>query len=752
VAKTTYVQTNFTAGEVSPRALGRFDLAKYTNAVKTLENFLIYQLGGALYRPGTRFVAEVKDQTARTRLIPFQFSTTQNYIVEIGDAYMRFYTLQGQLISGGFPVEIVTPYALSEIFDLHISQNADTMYITHPLHKPAKLQRTSATTFTLTDVSFVRGPFLDTNITATTITPSSATGATTLTASVAIFNAIHVGSLWRVKTGVVLITGFTSTTIVNGTVQAEPDGVAGNLGGVGATADWAEGAFSDFRGWPSTNTFHEQRLYYANTADDPQDFWGSTIEAYDNFKADASDDEAAVHFQIVSDQVNAIRWLSSGSGKLEIGTSGGTFTATSGTQGFPITATNINVERNTTYGAAKLQPKRISSYLYYLQRNLFYLRELNYDFLHDTQISEDMTLLADHILRDGEGVVDMDYQQSPNDRMWVVRDDGTMAVLTRNAGQEVIGWSRVISGSTSQGAGTFESVAVIPQDLGDDEIWVVVRRLVDGVEKRYVEFFTEEQFNNYWEPVRLDSSLTYDSPLVITGATQADPVVITSVAHGLSNGNEVRIDLVEGMTELNGNFYKVANVAADTFEITDNSNNDIDGTLFEEYITGGEARELVTVLSGLDHLEGEEVTVQTDGAIPSATQTYPVVGGSITLAISAATIHVGLPYVGLIQMLKQSDGSLTTGQTKNRRIYLSTIRLFKSLGFEVGIDEDNLLEVPIGFVNGALGHAPDLVSGDIEKIPTAYWTKEGEFVIKQDRPVPLFILAVVLRSELEEKV
>lgn len=751
--KSTNAQTNITAGEISPRALGHFDLAKYANAVKILENFLIYQLGGALFRPGTRFVTEVKNSSVKTRVIQFAFSIDQTYRLELGDNYMRFCTNQGQLIDAGIPVEIATPWSAAEIFDVHVSQNADTMYMTHPNHHPRKLTRTSAVTFSLVEVPFVRGPFMDDNITATTIDASADVGAgITLTASVAIFDVGHIGSLWRVKDAVVKITGFTSTTILDGDVQAEPDGTAGDINAGGAPqTDWAEGEFSTLRGFPATNTFHEQRLYYAKTATHPQDFWGSVIAAYDNFLADPTDDTAAVHFQIVSEQVNAIRWLSSDARAMQNGTSGGTFSAASGPGSSPITAGNISVTKDTNYGVANIQPKRIASALYYLQRNSFQLRELIFSFEVDTYVSEDMTLLADHVIRDGGGARDMSYQQSPNDRIWVVRNDGQMAVLTRNAGQEVVGWSRIIAGRDAVGAGKFESVAVNQTENGDDEVWVTVRRVIDGQVKRYIEFFTPEYFDDPWDPVRVDASLTYDNPVDATDATQTSPVVVSAPGHGLANGDLVRLSNFEGMTELNGNVYKVAGVVGDDFNLTDEADDPIDGTGFSDYVSGGEVRKMVDSLTGLDHLEGETVTVQVDGGLPAGAQTYVVLAGMITLENKAAVVHVGLPYVGNMQLLKLSDGSLTIGQTKNRRIYLSTLRVFRSLGIKIGMNEEGLNQVYFNLVNNAPGKPPDLFTGDVEKHFETFWSKEGEILIRQDVPIPLFILMIALRSEVEEK-
>ena len=83
--------SNFTAGELSPRLDGRNDLAKYSAGCATVENMVIYPHGAAARRPGTTFIAEVRDSSKSTRLIPFEFSTTQTYVLEFSDQKIRFY-------------------------------------------------------------------------------------------------------------------------------------------------------------------------------------------------------------------------------------------------------------------------------------------------------------------------------------------------------------------------------------------------------------------------------------------------------------------------------------------------------------------------------------------------------------------------------------------------------------------------------------------------------------------------------------
>jgi len=758
--KSSFALTNLTAGELSPLLKGRFDISRYSNAAKTIENFIIHQAGGCMFRPASRYVAEAKTSSdGKVRLYPFQFSTTQSYILEFGDNYVRFYANNGQVVSGT-PVETVTPYAIADIFDLQFAQDADTLYISHNSYPTYKLQRTSATTFTMTAVGFSRGPFLDVNITATTMTPSAATGAgITLTASVASFTADNIGSFYRIKDGVVLITAYTSTTVVTGTVQDEPDGTAGNLGGTAATDDWAEGSWSARRGYPNSVAFHEQRLVFANTPHEPQKFWASVVQEYENFNVDDASADDSYAYKIATEQVNAIRWLSSGPKSMQIGTSGATFSASSGNTNEPITPSSIVVQRDTTYGAADVLPKRIGNYLYYVQRNTYSLRELGYSFDIDAQQSLDMTLLSDHILRDGDGAIEMAYQQSPHNRVWIVRDDGEMAVMTRNREQEVTGWSRVVAGDDTRGQGKYESVAIIPGDGGDDQIWVSVRRYIDGAYVRYIEYFEAEDFDQSWDIFYVDSGLSLDSPKTITGATKASPVVVTATAHGFADGDQIRIDEVVGMTELNGEFFKVANKTDDTFELTTLAGVDVNGDDYTAYVSSGEAREMVTAISGLGHLEGETVSVIADGAV---TDDATVASGAITLGEKAGVVHVGLPYTGTIRLLPSSDGSATgTGQTKNRRSYIATFRLYRSLGGKVGIDYDYLDELDneiqsmyriyLRAPNDVMNQPTPLITADVQKQIDTDWDKETELIVQQDQALPLNILAIVVRSDLQEK-
>lgn len=196
----TSTQNSFNSGELSPYLDGRTNIEKYYSGCRTLDNFLVLTYGGVTKRPGTKYIATTSGEV---RLVPFEFSTEQAYILEFIDESMRFYKNGGQILSGSSAYSITTPYDTSTInlMDLQFVQSADTMYIVHSDYMPRKLTRTTHTNWTITEAEFERGPFLDENNTDTTITITGNTviGSTvTLNATSGIWDANHIGALWQV--------------------------------------------------------------------------------------------------------------------------------------------------------------------------------------------------------------------------------------------------------------------------------------------------------------------------------------------------------------------------------------------------------------------------------------------------------------------------------------------------------------------------------------------------------------------------
>lgn len=148
--------TSFTAGEWSPRLHGRVDIQKYQSACSVLQNFIIYPHGGVTRRMGMEYIADARVDNAR--LIPFEFNREQAYVLEFTNGRIRFYRNGAQIVSGGSPYEVLSPYLDSELADISFTQSADVLYIVHEKHMPRKLERTGPDVFALNAISFTSQP------------------------------------------------------------------------------------------------------------------------------------------------------------------------------------------------------------------------------------------------------------------------------------------------------------------------------------------------------------------------------------------------------------------------------------------------------------------------------------------------------------------------------------------------------------------------------------------------------------------
>lgn len=147
-------QTSFAQGELSPTMWGRTDRPEFAYGLATCRNFFINKHGAAISRPGTKLVREVKDSSKRVRLVPFNFSDTDSYVLEFGDGYVRFHTAGGTVLSGGVPYEVASAYTEADLPLLKIAQSGDVLFIAHEDHVPRTLSRLGATSWVFADLSF----------------------------------------------------------------------------------------------------------------------------------------------------------------------------------------------------------------------------------------------------------------------------------------------------------------------------------------------------------------------------------------------------------------------------------------------------------------------------------------------------------------------------------------------------------------------------------------------------------------------
>jgi hypothetical protein len=770
--------TLFIAQQDNPAEIARavpFEFSATTNLVLVFSNELL-----RIWTTGTTpAIPQVtNDTTAGNWTTPTAYTKGQ-FIRHLGSPVGIYYCEQDHT-SGTFATDLAagrwtlttdfklpTPYASEDLAALQFEQLNDLVFISHPSHAPRVLSRLANNQWTLAALDLEYPPLRDENITPTTITASAVTGsAVTLTASAATFQLSHIGSRWvilhrrdqpsveldvdaavnatsaalfvlgewscslvagdgtgnwdvtaiverstdkvtwetirtitgsrqdqsglitgteidpawlRVKKtiqagspptngswklqainpdhhGIVEITGYTSATVVTARVLFE-------LGGTTPTKKWQEAAWSAFRGWPRSVCIHETRLFFGGNEAQPQTIWGSVIDDFGNFRT-GSDDDLGLAFTLAGQKANAVQWLVS-QDALIIGTSGAEGPMGSRESDKALTPTNAKAGRFTQTGSAHIRAIPVQDAVIFVQRSARKAWEFAFAFESDGYKANDLTLLAEHVT-DG-GITGISLQKNPESVLWAVTGDGTLLGLSYDRAQSVAGWCRYVTD------GAFESVAVVGGEGEEDELWVTVRRTVDGDPVRFLERFQPDRMRLLKDDdtehlVSADSAVLYDS-------TPA------------------------------------------------------------------------TTIPGLDHLEGEEVTVLADGA-PIGLHT--VTGGEITLTTPASVVIAGLPFTATLEptFLETGDpGSLSKVAWK--RIHRLHMELWKSVGAEVTADAGQTWErVQFAPQGVSMDTALPLFSGYKDAHVTSRSERQASVQIRQTQPLPLNVLSLHIRHEM----
>jgi len=556
------VQIGTTTGGVDVLASTSYAVATHTiefTALSTATFIGFKHTTGATHTLDTVTV-KLATQDAKVRLVRFEFSVTQAYILEFGNLYIRFYKDNGQIMSGGSPVEVTTTFTTAELDSLYFAQSADTLYIAHSNHAPSKLTRTSHTSWTLANLTFASAP-----------------------------------------------SNFASGTGEN----------------------------------PRCVTFFEERLYWAGTDNQPQTIWASKSGDFLNMDQGTGLDDESVEFTLATDDVNVIRWMKA-SDVLLIGTVGGEFKLHG--NGNPVTPSNVRVVQETKYGSSGVTPVTSGRAVLFNQRATKKLRQMIFDLNVEGFVAPDLTILAEDIT--GDGITAMAYQQEPDSIIWAVRADGTLIGLTYQRDQQVVAWHQHPVGGTGT---EVESVAVIPSADGlADELWISVKRTVNGSTVRYVEY--------------LDPTIFVDSGLKYSGVS-------------------------------------------------------------------------ATSFSGLIHLEGQSVQIVGDDAVyPNQT----VSSGSVSLSEGVTTAYIGLPYtteiVTLPPEVPQQDGASFGKKKSWSRIILN---LYQTLGVSVN---GNQLLLRTG--GDPMDSPPPTFTGQHDVTNLGWKESDSSLTIKQEQPLGMTLISL----------
>lgn len=570
----------------------------------------------------------------------------------------------------------------------------------------------------------------------TSVTPSAVgpVGASiTLTLAAAGWRTGDVGTFIHLNAGVCRIDSIGSNVLANATVLAVL-----NVTTAASSDAWTreEASWSTFNGFAACDEFKDQRHYYAGTLAQPDVGWGSKVADIGNFAVGALADDA-VEFPIANSEYNAIVWLRALK-HLIAGTVSAEFKVF-GSQDQVITPINVQVDPQTPHGSADdVQPIKVGSVLLYVSTSTRRLREEVFDYVIDGYKSTDIMILAQHLTREF-GIKELGYQKEPTAIIWAPRDDGTLLACTYIRDQQVVAWTRQLTGQTQNDPlqeghqkpldGFFESHCIIPHPNGDrDQVWLIVRRMVNGVTKRYMEFFDDGRF--YYRQLHTDSAVTYDgtgtSSLTLSAITGIGVVASSSAPFFVAGdvGREIRLVGSSPRAIITG--FTSSTIV--TITVTK------DFPSVGPHLAGawGVARSDLPVA----HLEGKTVKIICDGA-PLSDEV--VTGGTVTADQKGIKMEVGLMYDSTLEPVSpEFQGPAGSVQGVPKSTPIVNVRLFESLGFSIN---DN--EIEDFRIEGDIQDAPPTTKTGFYKVNALLgWDVEGRLKIQQKQPLPFTVTMI----------
>lgn len=771
---TSVLQPTFAAGELSPSASARTDIARYYTGLKLCRNFMVMPYGGVRNRPGTKFVCEIKDSTKRCRLIPFQFNDVQTYILAFGDLNMRVIKDGGQVLYSagpniGQPFELALPYTQNDLDLLNYTQSADVMTFAQPSYKPRELSRLAHDNWTTAEINLA--PRIAAPASATAVGDTGSGTAQTwryqVTAVLDDGNTLD-ESLPATSNPVTVHTDVASATITWAAVTGATyyivykdtagAGIYGFIGRATGTTftdqnvtavktDTPPNGNDPFVGagnYPGAVGYYQQRLVFAGSNNSPQTVWMSKTGLFKNFGYSVpSKDDDSITFTIASTEVNRMRHLL-GLRKLLGLTSGGEWTFSGADTG--LTAKTVQASQEGYDGSATVRPVVVGTSAVYVQARGSRVSSFGYSINADGFAADDLTLFSAHLFR-GKELTNVAYQKIPDSIVWYVRDDGILLGLTYLPEQQLVGWH------WHDTDGFVESIACIPEGQ-EDALYMVVRRNINGVQKRYIERMATRQIVSIEDAFFVDCGLTYDGRNTDTaktftlsgGTTWGFPEVVTMTAVGhtpfLAGSVGNNYSLKVATTDENGDpatdIVRVEVVGFTSTSVVTVKLLIICPETLRAKPTATWARQVKT-LSGLAHLEGKTVSILTDGSV------HPqrvVAGGTIALQEYTGIAHVGLQYFSDMETLDlELKNANETVQDKKIAVTGLTVVVEESRGILAGTDKNHLYEAKAG--RNEYEPPIELLTGQTTIPITNTWQNKGRVFIRQSDPLPLSVLAVI---------
>lgn len=473
--------TSMVAGELSPLMAGRGDTKVYRNGAEKLTNRAPLIEGGTRTRPGTLHIYNLTN--AVHKATDFVFSSSQAYVCVFSDTRVDIFA--HPVAAGASPTASLTscPWTAAQVPTLAFSQSDDTMIVFHPDMETQIIKRTGASTFTRSAFAFEDNaagtiryqPYYKFAEPAVTLTPGATTGTgVTFTASAAVFTSAFVGGIIRHKSKEILITGYTSATVVTGTIR-------NTLTDTSAATDWDEAVFSPGRGYARAGTFHKDRLVLIGAKSRPSGIYLSKIGAYFNFDLGTALANEAIWESIKDEKVAELRQVVSAD-QLIVWSDAAAFAFIS-TPAVPLTPNNFDMKKQGPYGVRDgVRPVEFDEAVLFVQASGAVVREALYADTDQKFKLNTVSRLASHLIADPVSLTVLyGSPDRPEQLALAVNGDGHLSVFHSVRSEQIAAW---FDWETD---GLFKSICTVV-----DTVYVVVRRSIYGGTQYCLEKFDDD--------------------------------------------------------------------------------------------------------------------------------------------------------------------------------------------------------------------------------------------------------------------
>lgn len=689
--------------------------------------------------------------------------------------------------TAGVVYEVKTPYQLADLETIKFSQNADTMYLVHENYEPRKLTRADNDDWTLTRYTRTANPFdtahTITNITAANPAVLTYSGADDFADGDQVFIDSVVG-MTQINNQHYLIANVNTGANTFELQTLEGVGVDASAFTAYSSAGKVELIGAD--NYPAAVGFTDDaRLGLHGTRTSPETQWFSRSPQdngdvrFDDFTT-GTDDDHAIIFTLapLQGKIDRIRWASNTDKYIAMGTFGSIRRIFGSTEQASISPTDATAKAANSDGVHPARPVVDGSVLFYIGRSGLSLETLEYDYQVDGYAPDDKNIVADHLT--AGGIFRIARQVGEPNLIWVVRNDGKLLGLTFQAKENIAGWHR----HTIGGDGAVETIGIMPRESNQDQLWAVIKRTINGKTVRYVEYMADEpvlpqpldfytgaanrdadvrRFLNYQSEqakfaIHVDSALSYDG-------RNAGVDAGASLTFGAGAGTEDTEDVI--VTASSAVFtasmvgrqlwgaYDANGQGGGRLEITSyTSTTQVEGTIIHEFadktaFAAGEWFLTATTVSGLGHLEGETISLITDGAVP---ETEVVTGGSVTISQPASIIHAGLRYTGVMETLPLDQGGQSgPAQTKIKIVSEVAVRFVNSAGVQFGTSPYNLERIEFRTGNDITDRPVPLFTGIGKSSYRDSYEEDKQIYIIQDQPLPCDVAGLDIYMETTEE-